>query len=155
MRKFKDTDQPAWVLVVKENTSVYERKVLDATRAFSSSHIHNLLWRRATEEDVERMYVVCLDGNNGIKCLSEVARGGLHGCSVSPRDILRIGLIAGASGIILVHNHPSGNPTPSAEDIAMTKLVQAAAEVVGLALLDHVIIASSTKYSSMLDLGVM
>ena len=57
--------------------------------------------------------------------------------------------------MILVHNHPSGDPTPSPEDLAMTRTVADAASVVGVPLVDHVIVVASGRYSSMLDLGVL
>jgi DNA repair protein RadC len=102
----------------------------------------------------EEMWVLALDGQNGLRSMRRVAQGGLHGCSVSARDILRAGLLDAASGIVLVHNHPSGDPTPSGEDLTMTRNVAEAAEVVGVPLLDHVIIAGR-RHASMLDLGVL
>lgn len=100
------------------------------------------------------MFVVSLDGQNGARSVRRVAQGGLHGCSVSARDILRVGLTEAASAIVLVHNHPSGDPTPSPEDIAMTRIVAEAAELVGMPLFDHVVIGRD-RYVSMLDLGVL
>jgi DNA repair protein RadC len=84
-----------------------------------------------------------------------VAQGGLHGCSVHPRDILRAALADAASAILLVHNHPSADPTPSMEDLAMTRMIAEAAAIVGTPLLDHVIIGASGQYASLLDLGVL
>lgn len=60
-----------------------------------------------------------------------------------------------ASAFVLVHNHPSGDPTPSPEDLAMTRTVAEAASIVGCQLVDHVIIGSWDRYSSLLDLGVI
>jgi len=84
-----------------------------------------------------------------------VAQGGLHGCSVTARDILRGALVQAASALVLVHNHPSGDPRPSPEDVAMTRTVVEAAEVVGTPLVDHVIVSASGNYASMLDLGLL
>ena len=77
------------------------------------------------------MWVVSLDGRNGMRGTRRVAQGGLHGCSVGARDFLRAALAHAASAIVLVHNHPSGDPTPSSEDIAMTRTVADAAELIG------------------------
>lgn len=105
--------------------------------------------------DHEELWVVALDGRSAVRGTRRVAQGGLHGCSVAPRDILRAALADAASAIVLVHNHPSSDPTPSMEDLAMTRTVGDAAAVVGMPLLDHVIIGASGRYASLLDLGVI
>lgn len=105
--------------------------------------------------DHEEMWIVALDGRNGLRAARRVARGGLHGCSVTARDVLRAGLVEAASAFVLVHNHPSGDPQPSVEDIEMTRVVADAADVVGMPLVDHVVVTASGKYSSMLDLGIL
>jgi DNA repair protein RadC len=89
----------------------------------------------------EEVWLLALDGRNGLRTAIRVAQGGLHGCALTPRDVLRPALREGASGIVLLHNHPSGDPTPSAEDLRMTRALAAACDVVGLALLDHVVVA--------------
>lgn len=101
--------------------------------------------------EVEQMWVVSLDGRNRMRGARCVAHGGQHGCAVTARDILRLALSDGASGFVLVHNHPSGEPTPSQEDLAMTRAVAQAAEVVGLPLLDHVIVTARGDYCSLLE----
>ncbi len=103
----------------------------------------------------EEMWLLCLDGRNHVRAARRVAQGGLHSCSVMPRDVLRAGLYEAASALVLVHNHPSDDPTPSAEDLVMTRRVAEAGAVVGLPLVDHVILTPSGKYSSLLDLGVL
>lgn len=103
----------------------------------------------------EEMWVVALDGRNGLRATRRVAQGGLHGCSVAARDILRVALLEAASALVLVHNHPSGDPTPSAEDIAMTRAVADAAAEVGTPLVDHVVVGAAGRYASMLDLGIL
>jgi DNA repair protein RadC len=103
----------------------------------------------------EEMWVLCLDGRNHLRATRRVAQGGLHGCAVMPRDVLRIGLYEAASAIVLVHNHPSDDPLPSIEDMSMTRRIVEASAMVGVPLVDHVIVTPSGKYSSMLDLGVI
>ena len=89
----------------------------------------------------EEVWLLCLDGKYGLKSARRIAQGGLHGCALLIRDVLAPALRDGASAIVLVHNHPSGDPTPSGEDIAMTRAVRAAGEIVGVPLLDHVVVA--------------
>jgi DNA repair protein RadC len=101
------------------------------------------------------MWVISLDGRNGMRGARQVAQGGLHGCAVSARDILRAALADAAAALILVHNHPSGDSAPSPEDVEMTRVVAAAGMVVGVPLVDHVILAPDGHYSSLLDLGML
>jgi DNA repair protein RadC len=91
--------------------------------------------------DHEEVWLLSVDGRNGLKSARRVAQGGLHGCALTTRDVLGPALRDAASAILLVHNHPSGDPRPSAEDVAMTRALTTACEVVGLPLLDHVIVA--------------
>jgi DNA repair protein RadC len=103
----------------------------------------------------EEMWLICLDGKNQVRATRRVAQGGLHSCAVMPRDVLRAALYEAASAMVLVHNHPSDDPLPSAEDLAMTRRLAEAGATIGVPLVDHVIVVPSGKYSSMLDLGVL
>jgi DNA repair protein RadC len=91
--------------------------------------------------DHEEVWLLALDGKNALKSAERVGQGGAHGCALTPRDILGPALRHAASAIVLVHNHPSGEPEPSREDIAMTRAVAEASNVVGIPLLDHVVVA--------------
>ena len=91
--------------------------------------------------DHEELWLLALDGRSHVRAVRCVARGGLHGMGVRAADPLRLALRAAASGFVLVHNHPSGDPCPSTEDITFTRRVAEAAAVVGVPLLDHVVIA--------------
>ena len=89
----------------------------------------------------EEVWLLCLDARNGLRHARCIARGGAHGCALTPGDVLRPAIREAASALVLVHNHPSGDPTPSADDFHMTRAVARAAEVVGIPLIDHVIVA--------------
>jgi len=91
--------------------------------------------------DHEEVWLLSLDGRNGLKAARRIAQGGAHGCALTPRDVLAPAVRDGSSAIVLVHNHPSGDPTPSPEDLAMTEAVVRACEVIGVPLLDHVVVA--------------
>jgi len=90
----------------------------------------------------EIVIAIAVDGQNRLLGEFEVARGGRHGAALTPADILRPLIRSGASACLLVHNHPSGDPTPSPEDIHLTKALRNAGLVVGLPLLDHVIVGA-------------
>ena len=91
--------------------------------------------------DHEEVWLLCLDGRSGLKASLRVAQGGLHGCALTARDVLAPAVKNSAAAIILVHNHPSGDPQPSPDDIEMTKHVAKCADLIGIPLLDHVVVA--------------
>jgi DNA repair protein RadC len=99
--------------------------------------------------DHEELWLLALDGHNGLRATRRVASGGIHGLHVAARDPIRIALREAASAFVLVHNHPSGDPTPSEEDISFTRAVADAAATVGTPLLDHVIVARKRALSVM------
>ena len=91
----------------------------------------------------EELWLVAVDGRGNVRAARCLARGGMHGAAVRASDALRMALQLDAAAFLLVHNHPSGDPTPSGQDVAMTLEVAAASAVVGVPLLDHVVVARS------------
>jgi DNA repair protein RadC len=77
-----------------------------------------------------------------------VARGGLHGAVMRPADVLRAALELGAVSFVMAHNHPSGDPTPSQEDIELTHEIEHRAHLIGVELTDHVVVCPSGKFAS-------
>jgi len=77
--------------------------------------------------DHEELWVLALDGRHGLRAARRVASGGIHGLHVGVRDVLRVALREAASAMVMVHNHPSGDPTPSDEDVTFTRAVAEAA----------------------------
>jgi DNA repair protein RadC len=120
----------------------------------SSSEVARWARLRLSSLDHEQVWVLALDGRNGLRAAKRIAEGGLHGCSIDPRDVLRAVVREAASAFVLVHNHPSGDPTPSDEDIELTNMVARAASVLGTPLVDHVIVAGG-GHTSLFDLGVI
>lgn len=104
--------------------------------------------------DHEQVWALALDGRNGLRAAKRVAQGGLHGCSLTARDLLRVMIREAASAFVLVHNHPSGDPTPSREDVELTHAVARAGNIVGVPLVDHVIVAAS-GHVSLFERGMM
>jgi DNA repair protein RadC len=105
------------------------------------------LMRPAAHAERECFHVVLLDVRGRLLRAVQVAEGSLTQCPVSPRDALRPAVREGAHGVVFVHNHPSGDPAPSAEDADLTDRLRAAAEVVGVLARDHVIVAAEGYYS--------
>lgn len=95
-------------------------------------------------EPAEVLLCVYLGGMNQILGVQVVSRGGIAGTACTPSDVFRGAIVAGARAIALAHNHPSGDPTPSEDDIRMTRAIVAAGELLGIPLVDHVVIARDT-----------
>jgi DNA repair protein RadC len=115
-------------------------------RVLDPARVAELL-RHAAHAEREGFHVVLLDVRGRLLRAVQVAEGSLTQCPVSPRDALRPAVREGAHGVVFVHNHPSGDPAPSAEDADLTDRLRAAAEVVGVVARDHVIVATGGYYS--------
>jgi DNA repair protein RadC len=101
---------------------------------------------------VEQFGVVMLDTKNHVVRVKIVSMGSLDSTVVHPREVFREAASASAAAIILFHNHPSGDPTPSQEDIALTKRLVEAGDIMGIEVLDHLILADQ-RYFSMREAG--
>lgn len=97
--------------------------------------------------DIEQMHVLFLDRKNALIADEIMGRGTVHHVPVYPREILRRALMLNASALILVHNHPSGDPEPSEADISMTDEVMRSGTALGITLHDHLIIGATREVS--------
>lgn len=103
----------------------------------------------------ERVVALGLDARGRLRAEIVLAVGGLTGVAIAPRDIMRRVLeVPNVASFILAHNHPSGDPDPSPEDARLTERVAAAAELLGVPMLDHVIVAEG-GYFSFADHGLL
>lgn len=129
---------------------------LPAHRFTRSADVANVYQDRLGGFNREVMVAVALDGRSNLLAELELASGGHHGLAISPPDIFRPLIRCGASAFVLVHNHPSGDPSPSREDISMTQALVGLADIVGVELLDHVIVAArGGGWASLADLGLL
>lgn len=112
-------------------------------------------WGRARlgHLDHEELWMLAIDGQRRLRAERCVARGGLHGLQLHVRDPLRVALREGASAVVLVHNHPSGDPTPSQQDVEFTLRFAQACDLVATPLVDHVVIGGD-RHTSMLSQGL-
>jgi DNA repair protein RadC len=102
----------------------------------------------------EEVWVALLDSRYALTALHHVSTGTATTSLIHPREAIGPALRLGACAIVLVHNHPSGDPSPSAEDQAVTERIMDACELVGIPLLDHIVIAQR-GYTSLRGLGVL
>lgn len=106
---------------------------------------------RMHEESEEYLYMICMNTKNKIIGVFEVSHGNVNSSIFGVREILQKALLANAVSIIMIHNHPSGDPSPSREDIKVTERLAEAAKLVGIQLLDHIIVGE--KYVSLKEKG--
>jgi len=106
-----------------------------------------LLRERIEQESVEVCIVLLLNTKAELIAVHEMGRGTLNACHVSPRDVFTAALLANAASVIFGHDHPSGDPTPSADDIALLGRLRAASDILGVTLADFIIIGDGTYYS--------
>ena len=108
-----------------------------------------ILRRYLQHEDREHFVTLMLDAKNRVIGLHTVSIGTLSAALVSPREVFKAAILANAASIILAHNHPSGDTTPSPEDIKVTDTLKQAGQILGIDVLDHVIVGENGAYRSL------
>jgi len=99
------------------------------------------------DEPAEVFAILCLTTKHRVIAYHEVSRGTLDSTLVHPREVFKAGLLANAAAIVASHNHPSGDPTPSPDDVALTRRLVEVGDVIGIPVLDHIIIGDGRYYS--------
>ncbi|NLY92449.1 MAG: DNA repair protein RadC [Myxococcales bacterium] len=123
-------------------------------RLGSSQDVVGWLGPRYAEAEVEHFLAVPMDARHRPMGLFEIGKGGMTSCAVSPADVYRRILREAAPAVIFVHNHPSGAPDPSPDDLALTDRLTLAGDLLGVQVLDHVILAREGHFS-FLDAGLL
>ncbi|GFO57324.1 DNA repair protein RadC [Geomonas sp. Red276] len=98
------------------------------------------------QETKEYFLSLHLDGKNRVICIDMVSTGSLNQSIVHPREVFKTALLSSAACILLIHQHPTGDPTPSTEDLTITRRLMDAGDMIGIKVLDHIIIGE-TYYS--------
>jgi DNA repair protein RadC len=120
----------------------------------SPDQVRELIQSRLGHLTKEEFWVILVDNQNRLLCFEQVLQGTVDQTAAYPREILELALRQRASGLILVHNHPGGDPTPSLQDKKLTETMARLAPDLGLRLLDHLIVTSES-YSSFRQLGLL
>ncbi len=105
--------------------------------------------------DREHFWALALSTKNRLLRMVEVSVGSLNASIVHPRELFKEAVRMSAASIVVVHNHPSGDPTPSGADLQLTRRLARAGEVLGIELLDHVVIGDGGAHVSLRDMGVL
>lgn len=96
-------------------------------------------------DEREHFIAILVDARNRVKGVSVISIGTLSASLVHPREVFRAAIVAGAAGVIIAHNHPSGECNPSLEDQVVTRQLKHAGTIIGIPLLDHVIVTMDEK----------
>lgn len=131
------------VHVVREKILYYE-----GSKAIRSPQdAADILREYIGNEDREHLVIMMLSIKNKVNAIHTVSVGSLNASIVHPREVFKAAIVANAASIIIGHNHPSGDPSPSKEDIDVTKRLANVGEMVGIEVLDHLIIGDEQFYS--------
>ena len=99
------------------------------------------------DEPSEVFAILCLTTKHRVIAYHEVSRGTLDATLVHPREVFKAALLANSAALVISHNHPSGDSTPSLDDIDLTRRLAAAGELLGISLLDHIVIGDGRYFS--------
>jgi len=140
------------VVLVKEKVGRYElpRKICSPGDAYKAiTTITNV------EEEAQEVFgILILNTKSKIVAMHEISRGSLNASIIHPREVFKPAILHNAASIICFHNHPSGDPKPSNEDIEVTYRLIEAGEIIGIKILDHIIVGDE-EYVSLKEMGVI
>jgi DNA repair protein RadC len=134
-------------LIVRDNPSLPVEIEALAGVQFNSSEVVARALRNLVHMDQETFIALHLNGRLKVSALTVVSIGTISTSLVHPREVFRSAILAGATGIIGVHNHPSGDPAPSHEDRAITTRLAETGRIIGIRLFDHIIIGKNRHFS--------
>lgn len=126
---------------------------INKVKITSPSDVANLLITEMTGLNQEILKLIVLNTKNKVIRVKDVFKGSLNSSIVHPREIFSEAIKCGGASIIICHNHPSGDPTPSKEDINITFRMKECGEIIGIKLLDHIVIGEK-KYISLKEKGI-
>lgn len=136
--------------LIKEKSVRYE----DIDKVLNNPRDTAAIARPLLENEAEEvLIVIALDVKCKIIGVSEVSRGSLNAAIVHPREVYKRALMMNAAKIIIAHNHPSGDPKPSNDDVEITRTIRDAGEMLQMTLIDHIIIGD-TEFKSLKEMGI-
>jgi len=148
--RFKQIKAIYETLTVKEEITNY---IKTGTRFTAPSQVADT-FQFLMKETKEQFITLHLDGKNRIICMDLVSLGSLNQSIVHPRSVFMTACLSNAAALILVHQHPTGDPTPSSEDLSITRRLKEAGEIMGIKVLDHIIVGDG-EYLSFVERGLL
>jgi len=129
-------------MILREAELAYTGRKIEASRQVRSARDAAAVFQAwgLGQKCQEHFAVMYLTAKHHVAAVQTVAMGGLTGVEIHPREVFRGAVMAGAAAVIIAHNHPSGDPTPSREDKELTARLRAAGELMGIPVLDHLVI---------------
>lgn len=143
-RRYAIKEIKRYVLVAKDGARIDGPS--DAARIIGGYFEQHL------DMSVENFVVACLDSRGRVTCVEHVAKGTLTACLVHPREVFCAAVAKRAASIVVMHNHPSGDPAPSDEDEDLTHRLVESGKLLGIPVMDHVVIADG-KFRSVIHTG--
>jgi len=125
------------------------------TQISSPKDCANIFKKFIGDYDREALVVLTLDTKNKINSITVASLGSVNSSIVHPREIFKTAILSNASSIIISHNHPSGNCSPSKEDISITSRLKECGRILGIELLDHIIVGEDNNYISLKEKGLL
>jgi len=147
-------------ITISEVRLVYKTKIkasdrLDVKSSKDAFDIFLENWNKDSIEHIEEFQLMLLTRSNKVLGIASISKGGISATLTDVRIILQYAIKANASGMIVCHNHPSGNLNPSESDTKITLKIKEAANLLDLSLLDHLIITMDGEYYSFADNGII
>lgn len=154
--KFKGIGQAKAVTIVSamELATRRSNKADTIKKINASKYAYTLMKPKLLGKLTEEFWIILLNRNNHVIKTCQISKGGLSKTIVDPKMVFKSALEHSASGIILVHNHPSGNPKPSQQDIGLTKNLENGSHILDIKILDHIIFTENS-YFSFADEGIL
>lgn len=155
MKKMEQTIMEENSLTVVAVRLVSEPPLMSDTPIRCPQDVVKVMERYMSDFDREVFCVVNLQSDGRPISMNIVGIGALDGVQLNPREVVKTSILSNAGRIMLFHNHPSGNLSPSSEDIEFTERMVRVGELIGIPVLDHVILGRYGNYYSFLDAGIM
>ena len=137
------------IKMVKESSFLYQTRQI-----LSPNDAYEMIKEQLEGLDREQFIIACLNTKNEPTNISVVSVGSLNKAIVHPREVFKTAILSNAASIMAFHNHPSGETTPSQQDIQLTNRLYEAGELLGIKLLDHLIIGDGT-FTSLKEKGYL
>jgi DNA repair protein RadC len=136
---------------------VRERELLyDGNRFTAPAQAAEAFCTLLGEPDREYFVALLLDGKNRISAIYQVSQGSLNQSIVHPRETFKAAILSNSAAVLLAHNHPTGDLTPSSEDLAITRRLREAGDLLGIKVLDHIIVNTESRdYLSFVERGLL